>query len=265
MATLTINPADADVHLSEAAPNTNLESTELETGPQPTLRWRSILKFDFSALPTDAVITAATLYLYYYASNPPDPVGRTLDACELTQTGWVEAEATWNSYKTGSTWAAAGGDFTATDKASAVVPASVGAYMSWNVLALCQHFQSTHSEVAHFLIKDSAESGINNYIPVFYSRTNGNANKPYLEIIYTVPVDYVLTTSVGEITLSGVNVLMVRPIITMLTSVGSTTLSGVNAVLKFSIKQFAKIFNQKIIGKIKDFNIKTGIKSNKPK
>lgn len=182
MATLTINPATADTRIIQNVPDTNADDDELDIKTLAGNLQRSLLRFDFSALPAGATITGATLKIYYFAYANDDPVGKTFDACELTQTGWIENEATWNSYKTGSAWTSAGGDFTATDKASATVPASAG-WMSWNVLALIQHFQSDHSEIANLIVKDSAESS--NCIAAFYSSENASANKPYLEITYT--------------------------------------------------------------------------------
>ncbi len=157
---------------------------------------RSLLKFDFSALPTDAVISAATLELYYYLYSASDPVGRTYWVYELTQTGWVRTEATWNSYKTGSAWVAVGGDYTVTNGASLVVPASYG-WMSWNVLALVQHFQSTHAEVAHFLIKDGTEGASPteiDYLTRLYSYlyTVDPTLCPKLVITYTTTTDLVV-------------------------------------------------------------------------
>jgi hypothetical protein len=180
-----------DTFLGEGAPTTNYSTLDyiyilfiqsLGTNQDG----RTIIKFDFSALPEGAVISAATLNLYYYAHPLSDAVGRTYWAYELTQTGWVEAQATWNIYSTGNSWATAGGDYTATDGASLVVPAAYG-WMSWNVLALVQHFQSTHSKIAHFLLKDGAEENVTGYNRLYYTReyTTDTTLCPKLIITYT--------------------------------------------------------------------------------
>lgn len=66
---------------------------------------RFLIKFDLSSIPASANITSATLSLWIqadYSSNARDyKVYRILR-------NWVEAEATWNSWKSGSAWTTAG-------------------------------------------------------------------------------------------------------------------------------------------------------------
>jgi len=183
--TLTIQPSNIDAYISEGAPNTNYGTTEyLIVYPGGGID-RSLLKFDFTSLPTGATITTATLNLYYYAATG-NPTGRTVWAYELTTTGWTEAGVTWNKYDGTNAWSAAGGDYTTTNGASLVCPASYG-WMSWNVLALAQHFQSTHGEVAHFLMKDGTEDGAGAG-PDFSSNNYGTSSlRPKLIITYTAP------------------------------------------------------------------------------
>ena len=69
---------------------------------------RHIVSFDLSTLPPKALVTAATLKLYSYDYS--GPTGVTFRVYQITQP-WVESEVTWNSYKTGSLWATAGGDY----------------------------------------------------------------------------------------------------------------------------------------------------------
>jgi len=188
MATLTIQPSNIDTYLNQLLVNTNYGSeAELRVrsyyvdsnyGNQ-----RSILKFDFSALPAGAVISAAVLSLYKWLGS----VGRTYWAYELTQTGWVELEATWNIYKALTNWAAAGGDYTTTDGASQTAPASNN-WMDFNVLALVQHFQSAHAEVAHFLVKDGTENSVGGE-DIYIRSSNYTTDlslRPKLVVTYTV-------------------------------------------------------------------------------
>jgi len=193
MAILTIQPSNIDTYLYEGGKGTNFGlltyvEVRIYNDGEEVKTSRPILKFDFSALPANATITAATLNLYFYAHTIYDAAGRTYWAYELTQTEWVEAEATWNSYKTGSTWAAAGGDYTTTNGASVTVPAHPN-WTTWDVLALVQHFQSTHANVAHFLIKDNSETGGAQYDAEFYSREYivNTTLCPKLIITYTPP------------------------------------------------------------------------------
>ncbi len=158
MPTLTIQPSDIDTYLNSGDPPGNYGGvTYLKVYAQADEISRSILKFDFSALPDGAFISAATLSLYYYSNNALDPVGRIYWAYEVVQTEFVELEATWNRYKIDNNWTAPGGDYTITNGASIVMPAGYG-WVSWNVLALVQHFQSVHAEIAYLLIKDETEA-----------------------------------------------------------------------------------------------------------
>lgn len=188
MPTLTIQPCDLDAMLWEEYPDTPRGDYHyIQIRPYGSQLKRGLLKFDFSALPVGAVISAATLSLYFYL-EVNNAQGRTCWAYELTQGEWVELEATWNSYKTGSAWAAAGGDYTTVNGASALVPADYG-WMDWNVLALVQHFQTEHAEIAHFLLKDGSEdSSVFTY--EFHSREEGvesPTTTPKLVIQYEAP------------------------------------------------------------------------------
>lgn len=190
MSTLIIQPSTIDNWLQSALPTTNYGgditlSVQEYSGGSPHNYGRTIIKFDFSSLPVDAIISAASLGLY--SAYQEGSAGRTYWAYELTQTEWVELESTWNIYKTGSAWAAAGGDFTTTDGASVTVPA-VPAWLSWNVLNLVKHFQASHGKIAHFLIKDGTE-GVSGTFTSLKSREYivNTSLCPKLVITYTVP------------------------------------------------------------------------------
>jgi hypothetical protein len=185
---LIIQPSGADTYVRYSAATTNFGTeTELWTGDRLGVHTsRSILRFDFSALPAGVVITAAELLLYYATSSSPDPAGETYWVYELTQTGWVETEATWNIYKTGSNWASAGGDYTTTDGASLTVPASPPQNMTWNVLNLAKHFQANHACVANFLVRAGTSDSYNTQVN-FASRRGAYAGlRPKLTIAYAV-------------------------------------------------------------------------------
>ena len=147
MATLTIQPENTSTHIYEALPTTNYSETWVYVRPTTDKNARTLLVFDFSALPAGATITNATLSLYQYLNDTM--AGRTLDACRLTQTGWVATQATWNIYSTDNNWTSAGGDFTTTDKASATVPVGVDTWVDFDVTTLAQWFQTNTSEVAN--------------------------------------------------------------------------------------------------------------------
>ena len=188
---LTIQPSDMDNYLSKGVPDTNYGSgIHIYVRSLTNADYRMILKFDFSALPDGAVISAATLSIYYnYTST--DPVGRTYWAYEITQTGWTELGSTWNKYDGTNNWDTAGGDYTTGNGASIVMPAGYG-WVDWNVLALVQHFQSAHAKIANFLIRDNIENSSGGQMARFWSNnyTSDLSLRPKLVITYAIPQTY---------------------------------------------------------------------------
>jgi len=64
------------------------------------------------ALPAGSgTISAVNLYMYQVSTRAQ--LG-TVNVQSLSRTNWVDTQATWNSYKTGSAWTTKGGDFSAT-------------------------------------------------------------------------------------------------------------------------------------------------------
>ncbi len=189
MATLTIQTTaalTADNYLTHGSATANNGSgTLIKVGDNPNDERRGILKFDFSALPTGSIISAAVLSLYYYDNTDGDPVGRTYWSYRVIQRDWTELGSSWNYYVGSTAWTAGGGDYTTTDGASVAVPAAVG-WMAFDVLTQVQFAQSYTEKVAHLLIKDGTEDSdkkanfySNNYV-------TDTTKCPKLVITYTV-------------------------------------------------------------------------------
>ena len=189
MATLTIQTTStltADTYLNHNNDHDNYGTeAHLNVGDNSGDQKRSILKFDFSALPIGAVISAVELDLYYYDAANADPVGRTYWAYRLTQRNWTETGASYNHYTGSSSWVTEGGDYTTTDGASHAVPAAAG-WIDWDVLTQVQFAQASTGKVAHFLIRDGSETNI--AIAKFYSSeyVTDTTKCPKLIITYTV-------------------------------------------------------------------------------
>ena len=112
MPTLTIQPnaaAGMDVFLHKHYPTNNY-------GAEPDLRIgernthvdyviRTLIKFDLSGLPADAIISSAVLSLWCVTDKSSH--ARTFRVYRVKR-DWVEDEATWNIYSTGNNWQTSG-------------------------------------------------------------------------------------------------------------------------------------------------------------
>lgn len=145
---------------------------------------RGLIRFDLSSIPAGTAITSATLEMYYQDKmGSADPVGKTLMVYKVTRTDWVEGQATWNVYKTGSSWTTAGGDYVTSSPAGAgsVVPGSFG-WMEWDVLDLVNDaFGDTDSLELLIRFQTEGVSGTDSLAELVCT----GANAPKLTIVYS--------------------------------------------------------------------------------
>jgi RHS repeat-associated protein len=119
--TVTTSNVAQDCTLDQGAPSTSeCTATSLGVGSAK----RSLLQFDVSGLPKDAMVLNAKLGLYLDSTAANRPVG----AYEVTRS-WTNS-ATWNTADGTTAWTTAGGDFQ--QPTPAVSNASVGATAGWN-------------------------------------------------------------------------------------------------------------------------------------
>jgi len=147
---------------------------------------RSILEFSLADLPSGTTIDTASLSLYYY-DKYSEPSGDVADAMLLRRTNWVETEATWNIYKTGSNWGTAGCADTSTDinpdyKATVSMPGSYG-WVTWDVKSHVEyHINESITVIGWRLYLNNAV----NHIVYFYDRTATDTSlRPKLVLEYT--------------------------------------------------------------------------------
>ena len=192
MATLTVQPSAKDSTLQQIAPTINYGSAAAiyVADRDGSRNARAVIEFDISGLPVDMAITSATLSLYYYDYHAADgygnPSGKTVWAYKLTRTDWVEAQVTWNIYKTANNWTTAGGDYVTVTPSggSTTFPAAAGAWMNWNVKAIVQNAYS-NGNPAEFLVRFATESRAGGSFSYFYSKEHATAGtRPKLTIDY---------------------------------------------------------------------------------
>ena len=192
MSILTIQPSTADAYLSQGNPTNNYgNATYLLIRASSGNDFRPIFSFDFSAIPANAIITAAPFSLYNYS---PDTAGRTYGAYRVTRITWTQNGVCWSYYSGISSWTTAGGDFTATNSVSAMIPASPD-WMAWDVKAMIGDIYPG-ATILHVLIKD--DSAPNSSTSQFYS--NNYTIDP------TLCPKLALTYTLGPSKISGVSV-----------------------------------------------------------
>jgi hypothetical protein len=185
---LVVQPGAKDATLNHQFPTSNAgTSSPIQIADRSSLQLRGIFEFDISALPAGQNLTSATFGLYYYSYGTNNPSGKSISVFKLTRTDWVEAECTWNIYKTGSNWSTAGGDYDSDGtpaSGNTTFPSSYG-WMSWNVLAICQDAYS-NSLSAELLQRFDNEAAASFSYASFYSReySTDTTKRPKLTIEY---------------------------------------------------------------------------------
>jgi hypothetical protein len=107
-----------DCWLDEENPDANNNSVTAfagigTEGKELGIRRHALLYYDLNHfLPADAAIDSATWYIYVYSGIFHVDHNYQLNREDWANYPWVQAEATWNDYKSGTAWATEGGDFT---------------------------------------------------------------------------------------------------------------------------------------------------------
>ncbi|MEM3501760.1 MAG: DNRLRE domain-containing protein [Candidatus Bathyarchaeia archaeon] len=171
---------------------------------------RTLVKFDLSGIPSGSTVNKAYLLLYYYG-RMNDPVGRTLNAYRVTK-NWVETEATWNIYKTGSSWDTAGGDYTTVGGASSIVPTNYGQWMTWDVTFIVKAWIEDGRPNYGFIIKYQTEGQPFN-AAIFISKEWDPEYHPILKVDWSTPTP--TARPVGGIVMSTNKLEIVTPYIAL--------------------------------------------------
>lgn len=176
--------ATADTWLDNGNSTTNYGTgSDCYVDPDGSDEARALIKFDVSSIPSTALITSATLYLYsdwWWAGT-----GSGTSYVDKVLRNWVETEATWGVYSTGNNWGTAGcknssTDYSNTGETSTTIDGT-DKWFSWDVKTIVQAWVNSAENNYGFLIR----SNVTNPVYKFNSRTNGS-NPPYLEVVYTI-------------------------------------------------------------------------------
>ena len=140
--------------------------------------FRSLIRFDYSALPANAIVSEALLGIMEYSGTATMPLG-----IYSVLKPWVEAQVTYNSYSTGNSWATpglgSGTDYTATATDTQAVVQS-----NWNIFDVTTDIPT----FATWIVLYPPPSGPNATRANFRSSEYGTAaERPYMTIDYTLP------------------------------------------------------------------------------
>jgi hypothetical protein len=185
--TLTIQGSGSDAMIYEFAKTTNYgSSAELLLQGVNTVVSRCLVNMSLSGLPSGATVNTATFSGYYYDYGSFDPNGRAITLYKVRRADWVEAEVTWNIYKTSNNWGTAGCANTSSDidtskTAATNAPASYG-WIDWNVKDIVE---DAVANSVNFNIRMSMATG--NYVAKLYSKeyATDTSKRPKLVIEYT--------------------------------------------------------------------------------
>jgi hypothetical protein len=145
----------------------------------------SMLNFDLSLLPREAIITSAKLGLYAVSSSNPNPVTVSLYA---VQRPWSDETANWLQAADGEPWEVAGcngpSDRYASFDDQQEVSETEG-WHTWNVTRLAQLWAAQPSQNHGVVLRGSAVPQVE--YRFYASDTNRRDFRPTLEISYWVP------------------------------------------------------------------------------
>ncbi|MBD3260054.1 DNRLRE domain-containing protein, partial [Candidatus Woesearchaeota archaeon] len=151
--------------------------------------FRPIIRFNLSNVPEGALITNASLGLFFY--NIPtgfdSTASRSYSIHKVNQTPerpWQELQVTWNNYNSTNAWTNAGGDFLAspTDTIS-FDSTALDSFVSWDVTADVQDFSDNRDLNFGWVIQDTVSTALTRRD--FRSKEFGNVSqRPRLIINY---------------------------------------------------------------------------------
>lgn len=195
--TVVLNPS-ADAPIISATPTTNYGTLNiLETGdlsPSASAYIRSLIKFDVSSIPSNAIIVSAKLELYESTAYDSNGVGSWSVNVHRVLVDWNEAQVTYNNRLTGTAWtvAGAGQDVLITPSATITLDATAAAaFVSWESHGLRDDVQrwvqGTLANYGWWMIAPSVEAQGTTQLGgnIFASRDHATAGiRPKLTITY---------------------------------------------------------------------------------
>lgn len=182
--------------------NGNLQTTNFSTKPEIVIGThqnteRGLLRFDFTALPSNATVTSATLELYYKESGTAND--GVIEAYRVNEE-WINAQVTWDLPQTGLIWA--GGSYDPLIIASAPVSEVLkNTVIPFDITSLVQTWHNGGEANLGLLL--AAKSGMTYGTGRFASTDDATASlRPKLTVNYSCPCGGCAVALVDKLVLS---------------------------------------------------------------
>lgn len=175
----------ADTRIAEGRPDTNFSEGELILGEKG--RIATLIRFDVSSIPGNAIILEATLGLY--VANYGQRTEPSIAAAYAVFRHWQETEATWNKATTSDYWGSPGCSSTTSDRSATPLDHESlferGQWHTWSVASAVQDWvQDPASNKGLFLQQTNTEVG--GEYDIRQSEYGGLEFRPYLLLRYTL-------------------------------------------------------------------------------
>lgn len=194
-ATLSVD-SGKDTNIISDDANSNFGTLDTRGVVEWTANSRHIHALIGATLPAQptasATITKIELKMY-----KTDNAGYTNDTTEyneahmLTRQDWTETGATWNNYKSGSAWSAAGGDFESTYLSRNQVGTDTGVWRNWVLYGTGTNHDydnPTWGATLSVLLKLSSVTPSTNTAEVFAMKEYATSTlRPYFVVYYDYP------------------------------------------------------------------------------
>lgn len=180
--TVELQGASKDCALTSDTPTLSFCSgTQLWVGWSGDHDHHSLVKWDVSAIPKDALILTGDAGLYQ--SGGTAPVAKQISIHRLTR-DWTNG-ASWNTYDGTHAWTTPGGDYDPTPAASETVPANDNGWTDWYPTALVQHWVDGSLPNYGILVKDQSATHVTGENDFGSTEGMSSATAPELDVIWT--------------------------------------------------------------------------------
>jgi hypothetical protein len=151
-------------------------------GGSSPYKYKSLLKFDLSAIPVGSLVSSATLTLKVQAVSGGNLTDFQIHKCLKD---WVEAQATWNEYSTGNNWdmggASAVTDTDAVIEYNGTITAIAGQEVTFDVTNAVKSWVDGTSSNFGFVLLDAVTS-VSTYRTFYSFNAASPTDRPKLSV-----------------------------------------------------------------------------------